>query len=255
MSDSYLKIATFELFLDRYNGVTIELTSLPSTKEEFSVNLKILLEELNKQKRNLLWINIPILKADFIEVATKVGFVFHTCHKDKLLLVKELIKDAIIPTASNHTIGVGVVVTNDKNEILLVKERVSNVGFKLPGGHIDDGELIQCAVRREVKEETGIDVVFESITSLGHFYPHQFDKSNLYILCCAKPLNFDICIKDTKEIIDSKWIDIDTFLSDENGFEYNKKIIKEAIKTEGMKATTLKSFKNIQKDYELFFLE
>lgn len=247
-----IKIAGFDLFLDRYNGLTVEEASLPNTNEEFGLQLKELLFEVNK-KRNLLWIKIPIEKSSFIEVATLNGFVFHTSHENSLLLVKELIKGSIIPTASNHTLGVGVIVTNNKNEILLVKEKFSNVGFKLPGGHIDDSELIQSAVKREVKEETGIDVVFESITSLGHFYPHQFNKSNLYVLCRAKALNFDICIEDTKEIIDCKWININEFLEDENGFEYNKKIIQNALANVGMKTKTLDSFRNIQKDYELFF--
>ena len=34
-------------------------------------------------------------------------------------LVKRLKENAIIPTASNHTLGVGAVVINEKNELLI----------------------------------------------------------------------------------------------------------------------------------------
>jgi 8-oxo-dGTP diphosphatase len=121
-----------------------------------------------------------------------------------------------IPTAANHTLGVGVVVINENNQLLVIKERISTVGYKLPGGHIDDGEMISTAATREVLEETGIEVEFESIISLGHFYPHQFHKSNLYILCKAKPISHEINIQDTDEIEDAKWVDVDEYLVDEN---------------------------------------
>ena len=132
------KIGCFNTILDPYNGLTIDSKYLPNTKDEFELNLDFLIEEV-KYKRNLIWIYIDITKSDFIPIATKKGFFFHSCDEDYVLVVKRIKENAIIPTAANHTLGVGAVVINDKNEILVIKEKISNLGYKLPGGHIDNG--------------------------------------------------------------------------------------------------------------------
>ena len=142
-------IGCFLTVLDPYNGITIDSKDLPDTKEEFELNLDYLIDEV-KNKRNLIWIYIDIQRSDFIPIATKRGFFFHSCDEGYILVVKRIKENAIIPTAANHTLGVGAVVINDKNEILVIKERISNLGYKLPGGHIDNGEMISTAVSREV---------------------------------------------------------------------------------------------------------
>ncbi len=244
------EIGCFRTILDPYNGVTIE--SLPKTKEEFEENLEILIKNLEK-RRNLIWIYIDISKSDFISCATNKGFFFHTCAKNYLLLVKRLKEDAIIPTAANHTLGVGAVVINQKNELLVIKEKISTTGYKLPGGHIDDAEMISKALEREVYEETGIKVKFDSIISLGHFYPHQFHKANLYIICLAKPLTTKIDIQDTQEIIDAKWVDVNKYLEDEEVFFYYKTLVRTALKQKGLILDKFENLSHIKKDIELFY--
>lgn len=252
--DDYIEtVGCFDIVLDPYNGITIEKNSVPKECIEFEKNLLNLISHCLKKKRRLIWITIDISKSNLIPIAVKHGFEFHTCEHDYVFMVKRLVQDAIIPTASNHTLGVGIVVINDNDEILVIKERISRIGYKLPGGHIDNGELISNAVVRETYEETGIEVEFESIISLGHFYPHQFGQSNLYILCNAKPLTYKIDIKDIAEIEDAKWVNVYEFLLDENVFEYNKVIINAVLNKSGFINQELESFKNIPKDYELFF--
>ena len=184
--NSLVSLAGFELTFDRYDGVTLELNSFDMPQEEFTQKLPSLIEASSVKGYKLLWIWLDIKQSNLIHAICQNGFDFHTCHEKSILLVRRLVKNAIIPTASNHTLGVGVIVKNENDEVLLIKERYSNVGFKLPGGHIDDAELIKSAVSREVKEETGVHVEFEEIISISHLYPHQFKKSNLYIVC-AKP--------------------------------------------------------------------
>lgn len=246
------KIGCFNTILDPYNGITIEQSSLPNSKEEFEINLDYLIEN-TQDRRNVIWIYIDIKRSDFIPIATKKGFFFHSCDEKYVLVVKRLIKDAIIPTAANHTLGVGAVVINEANQLLVIKERVSNLGFKLPGGHIDNGEMISSAVVREVKEETGIDVEFDSIISLGHFYPHQFHKSNLYILCIANAKSSEINIEDTKEILEARWMDINEYLEDEKVLSYSKAVVISALEYKGFKLANHETLCHIKKDFELFF--
>ncbi|MBU3013440.1 NUDIX domain-containing protein [Poseidonibacter lekithochrous] len=246
------EIGCFKTILDPYNGITIEQSSLPNSKEEFELNLDYLIEN-TKDRRNVIWIYIDIKRSDFIPIATKKGFFFHSCDEEYILIVKRLIENAIIPTAANHTLGVGAVVINEKNELLVIKERISNIGFKLPGGHIDNGEMISTAVVREVKEETGIDVEFDSVISLGHFYPHQFHKSNLYILCIANAKSSEINIEDTKEILEAKWMDINEYIEDEDVLAYSKAVVISAIEYKGFKLANQETLCHIKKDFELFF--
>jgi len=138
---------------------------------------------------------------------------------------------------------------------LVIKERVSNMEFKLPGGHMDLGEKVSCAVQREVLEETGVNVEFESIVTLGHFHPHQFGKGNLYILCKCRALSLEINIQDTQEILDAQWMDVNEFISSPDTFEYVKEIVKTSMEFKGLKIKDLESFKNFPKKYELFFPE
>ncbi|WP_321469955.1 NUDIX domain-containing protein [Halarcobacter sp.] len=245
-------IAGFKTVLDPYNGITIEYKDLPNSFNKFNENLDILVEK-TKNTRNLIWIYINIEKADFISCAIKKGFFFHSCGEDYILLVKRLKENAIVPTAANHTLGVGVVAINEKNELLVIKERISRIGYKIPGGHIDDKEMITTAACREVFEETGIKVEFKSVISLGHFYPHQFHKSNLYVICLAKPLSHEINIKDTQEIEDAKWVDIDEYLNDENVLDYSKAIVKAALNEQGLIRTNQETLTHIKRDFELFF--
>lgn len=252
MNTSLERIGCFDTVLDPYNGITIESKDLPSTKEEFEINLDFLINEV-ENKRNLIWIYIDIKKSNFIPICTQRGFIFHSCDEDYVLVVKRLKENAVIPTCANHTLGVGAVVINENNELLVIKEKISNIGYKLPGGHIDNGEMISTAVVREVFEETGIEVEFESIISLGHFSPHQFHKSNLYVLCTANPKTYEINIQDTHEIIDAKWVDVNKYLEDETVLNYSKAVVLAALEYKGFIKANHEVLCHIRKDFELFF--
>lgn len=55
-----------------------------------------------------------------------------------------------------HLVSVAALVTNDKNEILLVNSPWR--GWEYPGGMIEPGETFQQALRREVREEAGVEI-------------------------------------------------------------------------------------------------
>jgi len=57
-------------------------------------------------------------------------------------------------------VGVGVVIINKSDEILLVKRgNHPNKGkWTIPGGHLEPGETIISAAKREIYEETGLKI-------------------------------------------------------------------------------------------------
>lgn len=59
---------------------------------------------------------------------------------------------------------VRVIVTNEKHEVLLQRGVISHGKWSLPGGGINRGESAVAAARRELLEETGIDVAESQLT-------------------------------------------------------------------------------------------
>lgn len=56
----------------------------------------------------------------------------------------------------NHFVSVAALVTNEQGQILLVKSPWR--GWEYPGGLIEPGETFQEALRREVREEAGVEI-------------------------------------------------------------------------------------------------
>ncbi len=76
-------------------------------------------------------------------------------------------------------IGCGALIINDRNETLLVKRTSKSrneAGFwSKPGGTVEFGENVEDAVKREIKEELGIDI--KLIKFLG-FTNHIIESEN-----------------------------------------------------------------------------
>ncbi len=74
------------------------------------------------------------------------------------MLDENAIRDKAAKEGITH-ISTGVAVVND-GKILLVRRSIDDfLGgyYELPGGGVDDGETIEQAALREVKEETGLE--------------------------------------------------------------------------------------------------
>lgn len=56
-------------------------------------------------------------------------------------------------------LSVGAIIRNNKDEILMIDRLKQPFGWACPAGHIDEGEEPDDALFREVKEETGLDIV------------------------------------------------------------------------------------------------
>jgi 8-oxo-dGTP diphosphatase len=56
----------------------------------------------------------------------------------------------------NHKVSVATLVTNEEGKILLVNSPWR--GWEYPGGLIEPGETFEEALRREVREEAGVDI-------------------------------------------------------------------------------------------------
>lgn len=67
--------------------------------------------------------------------------------------------------------AVGAVLLNDEGKILLVRNRGHNrPHWSLPKGSCEEGESVMQTLKREVKEETGLDVEMEELAFVTEWF-------------------------------------------------------------------------------------
>ncbi|PEY42055.1 DNA mismatch repair protein MutT [Bacillus cereus] len=71
-------------------------------------------------------------------------------------------------TTPRHIVAVSACITNESNEILLVKVQWRADTWEMPGGQVEEGEPLDQAVCREVLEETGLLVEVVGITGVHY---------------------------------------------------------------------------------------
>jgi nucleoside triphosphatase len=77
---------------------------------------------------------------------------------------------------------VGALIVNREGKILLAKSHKWFSKYTLPGGHIEVGETMEEAAKREVKEEVGLEVeVVEFLTMQEAIYAKEFYKKKHFI--------------------------------------------------------------------------
>lgn len=64
-----------------------------------------------------------------------------------------------------HSVSVAGIVVNDANQVLIIQRR-DNGHWEPPGGVLELGEEFEEGVRREVREETGMEVVVGRLTGV-----------------------------------------------------------------------------------------
>lgn len=89
------------------------------------------------------------------------------------------------------------------------------------------GEDMKDAAMREVKEETGIDTVFESMVTLRHTHNMMFGNSDIYVIIKLKATTNTI-EKSEMEIKECQWMDLEEFLNHPHVHEFNKFIVRQA---------------------------
>lgn len=243
---------------NRYGGTYVSPESLPQTSAQFSAELTESIKYWSKHGIKVVWLKLPSNRAELYSIAYRAGFVNHHCDTDWLMMTLRLQKNALVPPFANHTIGVGGLVINEKNELLTIREKdhVNRYpdNWKFPGGMLDPLEHFEQGVMREVEEETNIKTQFESFVGFRHHHQGQFSTSNIYAVCRLKPLTFDIKIQQS-EIADARWFPIDEYLGDKKISAYNKSILVNALKHPGLKSIKLKDYMNSEDDYEIFASE
>ena len=240
---------------NRYGGTYVAPEDLPVELVELSVRLSESIEHWREQGIKVVWVKLNSSQSEFLFEFYQAGFENHHCDPDAIMLTKRLEDEAIIPPYANHTIGIGGLVINDKNELLTIRE-LAHVkkypnNWKFPGGMLDPFENFEEGVKREVLEETGVNTEFDSFIGFRHHHIGQFKTSNIYAVCRLKPTSHEITIQES-EIFDARWFPIADYMSDEKISRYNKAILKNALDFPGLKSIKLPGYMDSDHEYEIF---
>lgn len=111
-------------------------------------------------------------------------------------------------TQPSFTVAAVAVIFNDSQEVLLLRHviRANSSGWGLPGGFLNAGEQPEIAVRRELREEVGIetiDVKLLKVRTAGNHFE---------IIYACRAENTDVKPKST-EIIEAGWFQMDKLQS------------------------------------------
>ena len=136
---------------------------------------------------------------------------------------------------TNWQKSVGAVIIKD-GKVLLGRHTYGNGNGKLilPGGYLQDGELPEEAMIREVLEETGVTA--KPIRLLGV----RFNEKDWYVLFLAEYINGDAmpCDEENSEVL---WIDTDEAVSRQDVPQLSKLAIKSAVSGNGIAETEFSS--------------
>jgi 8-oxo-dGTP pyrophosphatase MutT (NUDIX family) len=219
-----------------FGGIVVQPEGLPDDPGEFRSRLNCSLDTWRSDGRLAVWLEVPIANAVLVPVAVEAGFSYHHAGEDYLLLTRRLVEDAHIPPYASHYIGAGGVVINNRNELLVVRERYGFGGrapmLKLPGGALGAGEHLADAVVREVLEETGVETCFEAIVCFRHWHGYRYGKSDIYFVCRLRPLSTAITMQ-SEELQECLWMPAEDFLETENLSEFTKWIVRAGLAAPG----------------------
>lgn len=108
-----------------------------------------------------------------------------------------------------HIVAVGGIVENEQDEVLLVKD-IRN-GWVYPGGQVEVGENLMDGLIREIKEESGIDVVVSHLIGVysntatyeGHSGVKIVPTKVMFDFVC-KPIGGEL--STSEETSESRWV-------------------------------------------------
>ncbi|CAG9614670.1 NADH pyrophosphatase [Bacillus rhizoplanae] len=101
----------------------------------------------------------------------------------------------------------------DGNDNILIVKNIKSDSFywSLPGGAVEGEETLEQAVIREVKEETGFNIVVTGLSSVREVFFEERGHHALIITFHAKIIDGEININDPdNDIVEVRWANSET---------------------------------------------
>jgi 8-oxo-dGTP pyrophosphatase MutT (NUDIX family) len=127
-----------------------------------------------------------------------------------------------------YRFSVHAVITNNEGKVLQLKSTYADNSWGLPGGGVEPGETVHEAIKRECREELGVNILISNLTGL---YYHKHYNSQVGIFRCELSMDAEICL--SSEHSEFRWFDISQLSYAQqtrvkDSLEYNGQVISRA---------------------------
>jgi phosphatase NudJ len=113
-----------------------------------------------------------------------------------------------VSTRPSPTWTIALVVVRDADRFVLVEEHHDR-GWYLPAGRIEHGESLVDGARREVREESGLEVELEGILRIEHTPALAARDARLRIVFLARPIGGALKTTADDESLGAAWVRLD----------------------------------------------
>ena len=104
---------------------------------------------------------------------------------------------------SPPTLAVGAIVVHDDSLLMVLRGREPNKGlWTVPGGRVEAGEYIADALKREVREETGIEI---EVGDLLGVLERRGEEHFVILDFLAQPLD-DMAPRASDDAAEARWV-------------------------------------------------
>lgn len=171
-------------------------TNLKNELENLSVEQGNVKNKISRMLKKSKWLQPLMMFDDFIPQETFYKLVVNLTKAHEEGLVKDStlenltkyrqieLNKAKVYVKDNRTQYADVILIDDENQILFTvrnKEDDFEPGkYCLPGGHVERGESPKAAAKRELLEETGIEISLSDLEPCGEYIDN---KSHIYYFC------------------------------------------------------------------------
>lgn len=116
--------------------------------------------------------------------------------------------DKTVMLSENEHIAVGVIfIQNSKGEFLIQKTSKEKGGeYTSTGGHVDSGETPLESIKREVKEELGLNVDNDDIVELGYLL---YDRPIRFMFYLKKDVDIQTLKLQQEEVESAEFMSVD----------------------------------------------
>ena len=89
-------------------------------------------------------------------------------------------------------VGIGVVIVNAEGKVLIGRRTGSHARYySIPGGHLELGETFEAAAAKEVKEETGLEIINPIVFCVTNNLRTYREEGKHYVSICLLVTKFN----------------------------------------------------------------